>query len=240
MDEPLNPRFAEPPQDVAAEQKSPERRHLAPAVWAAGALASLVCCLAGLWGLAALLQARSRAAHPAPTPAATTQPAGATATLPRFATATAHPPLELRPMRPQPGYTPPDFTLTSVGGQVYTLSDYYGRPLLINVFTSWCGPCRAEMPAIQAAYEQHHPRGLAVLAVNATRDDYRSEVIDFAREFGLTFPVLLDESGDVARAYRVTSYPTSLFVSVDAVIAEVVYGSMSAAALERHLDGILP
>ncbi|NPV55303.1 MAG: TlpA family protein disulfide reductase [Anaerolineae bacterium] len=236
MNEPSNT----PAPDLFANPNVQPKPRNTAAILTAGGLGLLACCLVGLLVSAVVLQQRNRAANQPPIAAPATLPPGITATLPAFATPTAPPPPELRQMRPEPGYTPPDFTLASVGGYTHTLSEHFGKPILINFFTSWCGPCREEMPAIQSLFEQHQPDGLVVLAVNVTRDDYRSDVIDFAQDLGLTFPVLLDESGDAARAYHINSYPTSYFVGTDAVINEVVYGSMDAGTLQSHLDGILP
>ena len=100
---------------------------------------------------------------------------------------------------PVAGHPAPDFTLKDIEGQTVNLSDFRGQPVIINFWATWCGPCRVEMPHLQAAYEAHQADGLVVLGVNLTERDSPQMVPGFLEEFGLTFPVVLDESGSVAK-----------------------------------------
>ena len=98
---------------------------------------------------------------------------------------------------PRQGFAAPDFTLDLLGGGEVTLSDLRGAPVMLNLWASWCPPCRAEMPAIQAVYQEYGEEGLVVLAVNATNQDSESAAAAFVRDHGLTFPVPLDRDGSV-------------------------------------------
>lgn len=134
---------------------------------------------------------------------------------------------------PQAGFISPDFTLTTLDGETVTLSGLRGRVVLLNIWASWCPPCRAEMPAMQRVWEEYQARGLVVLAVNSTIQDTPADAQTFVSENGLTFPVLLDTGGEVTRLYRVSSLPTSFFIGADGTIREVVIGGPMAEALLR-------
>ena len=134
---------------------------------------------------------------------------------------------------PQAGFLAPDFTLQDAGGQMVRLSDLRGRPVLVNLWASWCPPCKAEMPAMQAVYEDYAGRGLEILAVNTTFQDDAAGALQFAGGLGLTFPILFDLDGSVARQYQVRSMPTSFFIDPDGNVRRVVIGGPMAEALLR-------
>ncbi len=141
---------------------------------------------------------------------------------------------------PQKGFLAPDFSLADPKGNRYSLASLRGKPVLINMWATWCPPCRAEMPTIEQYYREYGRQGLMVLAVNATNQDYPLDVVPFTQEYGLTFPVLLDETGDVGRQYQVRSLPSSFFINRDGSVAEVVIGGpMSGALLRTYLQEIL-
>lgn len=138
---------------------------------------------------------------------------------------------------PRQGFPAPDFSLSTPDGETITLSSLRGRPLLINLWASWCPPCRAEMPAMQQVYEKYKDEGFLVLAINATYQDSPSQAVAFAADYGLTYPILLDVSGEVSERYRLRSLPTTFFVDPDGIIREVVVGGpMSAALLEIRVE----
>lgn len=134
---------------------------------------------------------------------------------------------------PQKGFLAPDFTLITAENHQFTLSDLKGKPVLINLWASWCVPCRTEMPAIQKVYEDYKNEGFIVLAVNTTNQDSRTAAINFADEHGLTFPILFDVDGRVSKSYRLRALPSSFFVDNQGVIQEVIIGGPMAEALLR-------
>ena len=134
---------------------------------------------------------------------------------------------------PQAGFLAPGFTLQTLTGEQLSLSDFRGRPVLINLWASWCGPCRAEMPAIQRVYDRYRQDGFTVLAVNMTAQDSEAAAAAFAAEYGLNFPILLDREGEVARLYENRALPSSFFVDEKGIIQEVVLGGPMAEALLR-------
>ena len=134
---------------------------------------------------------------------------------------------------PQVGFLAPDFSLPSTDGQSIRLSDLRGQAVLVNLWATWCPPCRAEMPAIEKIYNEYKDDGLVVLAVNMTYQDDASEILPFVQEHGLTFPILLDESAVVGRAYQLRSLPSSFFITREGIINEVIIGGPMAEALLR-------
>lgn len=134
---------------------------------------------------------------------------------------------------PQQGFLAPDFELKTTEGETIKLSDLRGKAVLINLWATWCPPCRAEMPIIENVYNEYKGQGFVVLAVNMTYQDTFSNIAPFIDEYGLTFPILLDETGDVGTAYQLRSLPSSFFIDREGVISEVVIGGPMAEALLR-------
>ncbi len=134
---------------------------------------------------------------------------------------------------PVVGALAPDFTLANLEGENISLSDFNGQPVLINLWATWCGPCRIEMPTIQSRFEEYRDEGFIVLAVNF--DEQRTDVQAFRDEFGLTFQMILDPGAEVQKLYRTRSYPSSFFVDRNGVIQVQHIGVMT----EGNLDGNL-
>jgi cytochrome c biogenesis protein CcmG, thiol:disulfide interchange protein DsbE len=141
---------------------------------------------------------------------------------------------------PLSGQPAPDFTLKTLDDSTITLSKLQGQPVLINFWASWCTPCRAEMPEIVRAYETHKADGLIVLAINMTFQDSLPEAQAFAKEFHMPFPVLLDDTGAVARdAYRVPVLPMSFFIDRKGVIVHRQIGAMNGKQIDTFVGEIL-
>ena len=141
---------------------------------------------------------------------------------------------------PQQGFLAPDFELKTTAGETVKLSDLRGQAVLVNLWATWCPPCRAEMESIEKVYQEYKDRGFAVLAVNMTYQDDPLAIMPFVNKQKLTFPILLDETGDMANAYQLRSLPSSYFIRPDGVINEVVIGGpMSEALLRTRIEDIL-
>lgn len=141
---------------------------------------------------------------------------------------------------PQSGFAAPDFTLKTPSGESYTLSELKGQAVLVNLWATWCPPCRAEMPAIQKMYAEYKDQGFIVLAVDMTYQDNPFAVVPFTETHKLTFPILLDETGDVGNAYQIRSLPSSYFINRNGIINEVIIGGpMSEALLRTRIEEIL-
>ncbi|GAB4579698.1 MAG: TlpA disulfide reductase family protein [Anaerolineales bacterium] len=141
---------------------------------------------------------------------------------------------------PRAGFAAPDFTLPTPDGETITLSELRGRPVIVNLWASWCGPCRAEMPALQRIYETYQDTGLVILAVNATQQDSEAAALAFVAEHGLTFPILLDVDGEASHLYELRALPSTYFIRPDGTIEEVVLGGpMAEALLSTRVERLL-
>lgn len=144
------------------------------------------------------------------------------------------------PPSPREGFSAPDFTLEQVGGGSVTLADLRGQVVLINLWATWCPPCRAEMPAIEQVYRDLRDQGFVVLAVNTTFQDREADAAAFVAQYGLTFPVLLDRDGAVSNRYQLRGLPTSFFVDRQGVIRSVVVGGpMSETLIRSKVEDLL-
>ncbi len=141
---------------------------------------------------------------------------------------------------PKEGFTAPDFTLSLLDGGEIALSELRGQVVLVNFWTSWCPPCRQEMPAIESVYRSYKDIGLVVIGLNLTAQDSKQEAAAFAQEVGVTFPIALDLDNSVGNLYRVTALPTSFFVDRKGVIRSVIVGGpMSEAVIQSKVEELL-
>jgi peroxiredoxin len=135
----------------------------------------------------------------------------------------------------------PDFAVPDMAGQAVRLSAFRGQVVLLNVWTTWCPPCREEMPSMERLYQRLRDRGFALLAVS--EDEGGAAVVEpFVRQLGLTFPVLVDPEQRVGSLFGVWGYPESFLIDRDGRIVERIIGPRDwatagqVAAVERLLD----
>jgi thiol-disulfide isomerase/thioredoxin len=140
--------------------------------------------------------------------------------------------LALTRPRVEEGFAP-DFSARTLGGGQVSLSDYKGQVVMLNFWATWCPPCRAEMPHMQEAYERYSAQGFSVLAINNAEAE--ANVAAFAEQYGLDFPVVLD-GGTLQRMFRISGYPTSIFLRRDGSIYATHNGGLSAAQLESYIQ----
>lgn len=144
------------------------------------------------------------------------------------------------PPNPREGFTAPDFTLDLLGGGEVTLSELQGRPVVLNVWTTWCGPCRDEMPAIERVYRSYKELGLIVVGLNLTSQDSEQAVSAFVQELDLTFPIALDRDGSVGYRYQLLGLPTTFFIDSQGVIQSVIVGGpMSETLIQSRVEALL-
>jgi peroxiredoxin len=135
------------------------------------------------------------------------------------------------------GREAPDFTLTSAGGKEYRLSAFRGKPVVLNFFTTWCGPCRDEMPAMQSLFKIYSREGLILLAVDL--GDSRTDVKTYASSLGLGFPLLMDPESQVGNLYGVNSFPRTFFIDSKGVIRKISIGSMPESEISAGMVDLI-
>lgn len=134
---------------------------------------------------------------------------------------------------PKTGFLAPSFTAEGMDGNTYQVGGSRDKVLLLNVWASWCGPCKLEAPDLTSIAAKYADQ-LDVYALNATNDDDRDEAIAFAEQYGYIFPVLWDDDvHSIVQLYRVVGYPTSFIIDKNGVIQEVIQGIRSRDELER-------
>ena len=140
---------------------------------------------------------------------------------------------------PEIGKLAPDFELSNLDGQVVSLSDFRGKPVFLNFWATWCGPCRFEMPFIQEMYEGLSSEELVILAVNVREDP--AKVREFVETFGFTFPVLLATSAEVPLAYNIRGIPATFFIDENGIIQDIKIGAFSSEVeIASRLKNIMP
>ena len=133
----------------------------------------------------------------------------------------------------------PNFTLKDVAsGNQVSLSDFRGRPVVLVFWATWCGYCEREMSALKSVYKEHQDAGLAILAINA--GDSASDVRSYRKSHGLTFNVLLDPKRSTLGLYKVSAFPTNVFIDRSGRAIYSVVGMMDTAGLNSKLQTILP
>lgn len=138
------------------------------------------------------------------------------------------------------GKRAPDFELVDLNGKTVKLSDYLGKPVLLNFWATWCPPCKDEMPHMEKLYKKYEKDGFAILAVNVTTSEKDpTHVGQFVDEYKLTFPIPLDEKGAVFHDYAIIGYPTSFFIDSEGVIRRKVMGPVKEDELEKEILKLL-
>jgi peroxiredoxin len=141
------------------------------------------------------------------------------------------------PPAPAIGHPAPDFKLTAVNGEAFSLAELRGMPVVLNFWATWCPPCREELPELQAASERLTGQ-VAIVGVNQAEDPER--VRGFVSDLGLTFEMPLDERAVVSQEYRVRSLPTTFFIDRSGVIRRMQIGPVTEATLAQFLQDIYP
>ncbi|QPC83116.1 TlpA family protein disulfide reductase [Phototrophicus methaneseepsis] len=138
------------------------------------------------------------------------------------------------------GQPAPDFTIRTLAGDAVSLSDFSGQPVLINFWTTWCGPCRIEMPELVRIYNARRGEGFVILAVDLTHQDSIEDVEAFVEEFEMNFPVLLDETGTASdELYHLFGLPMSVFVNREGIITRIHIGIMTAGQVDEFVNELM-
>ncbi len=125
--------------------------------------------------------------------------------------------------RVSPPVEAPDFTLKNLEGSEVSLKDFEGKVVFLNFWATWCGPCREEMPSMERLWQRFKEEDFVILAVDLRES--RGEVVSFMKEYGLTFPVLLDSKGEVGSMFGVRAIPTTYLLDSE---GKIVGGAIGA------------
>ena len=131
----------------------------------------------------------------------------------------------------------PALSLPNTSGEMETLEEYRGQVVLVNNWSIWCPPCKAEMPTLQAYYEAHALQGLTVIGIEA--GEPADEVTQFANSLGLTFPVWVDTETASLTAFRNSGLPNSYVIDRSGTVRLAWIGEISRPMLEKHVTPLL-
>jgi thiol-disulfide isomerase/thioredoxin len=138
---------------------------------------------------------------------------------------------------PKPGFMAPAFKLTGMNGKTYEAGGKREKPLMLNFWASWCGPCELEAPDLKSVYEKYG-NDFDLYGINTTDKDNLDEVKKFVKQYKLPFPILLDTDGKVADQFRFNLIPTSFLIDRNGVVVEVIH-VLAPKELERKIKNLI-
>jgi thiol-disulfide isomerase/thioredoxin len=135
----------------------------------------------------------------------------------------------------------PDFIVKDTNGNNVSLSDFNGKPVVLNFWASWCPPCKSEMPDYEKMYKQYSAKGVVFMMVNLTDGDRETTATarQFLKDNHYTFTAYFDVKYDASNAYDISSIPDSIFIDKDGNIINVYQGMIDAATMKKNIEAIL-
>ena len=137
----------------------------------------------------------------------------------------------------EPDYSAPDFTVLDWEGNEVKLSDFVGKPVILNFWASWCGPCKSEMPDFEEAY-QKYGGDIYFVMVNCTAGDSMEDAKAFIGDGGYTFPVYFDTTNEASYVYGASAIPMTFFIDEFGDLVTYARGALSADLLQKGIDMI--
>ncbi len=135
-------------------------------------------------------------------------------------------------------YAAPELSLKDVQGTSSSLADLRGQVVLVNLWATWCPPCKEEMPTLQAYYEKHKDQNFVIVAIND--GDPQQDVVKFVQDYRLTFPVWLDPTYDATdRAFNTSNLPSSFVIDREGVVRLRWVGGITATSLETYVTPLI-
>ena len=140
---------------------------------------------------------------------------------------------------PKVGHLAPPFELVDPSGEMISLEDFKGKAVIVNFWATWCPPCKAEMPDLQAFYDENKEKGIVVIGVDQAEN--AKTVNKFLQEFEtvITYPIVLDTRKKVSRDYRIFGLPSTFFIDREGVVQAVWPGFLNTEVLEEKAVKIL-
>lgn len=138
----------------------------------------------------------------------------------------------------QKGQYAPNFTLETLDGKQVSLDDYRGKKVMVNFWATWCPPCKAEMPHMQNYYKNFAKEdNVEILAVNMTyQDGTKRQIEKFTNGFNVQFPVLLAESKELTKVYKIMAIPTTFMIDSEGKVQYQIKGPLDLEALQSYAD----
>lgn len=150
----------------------------------------------------------------------------------------ASPRPELQAVPVQVDFPAPELTLADLAGNPSSLEEYRGQVVLVNLWATWCPPCREEMPALETFFRRHVDEGFVIVAINDGDPD--AEVIQFVEDYGLTFPVWLDPTYTATeQSFKTLNLPSSFVIDRQGQIVLRWVGGVSLNTLEKYVTPII-
>jgi cytochrome c biogenesis protein CcmG/thiol:disulfide interchange protein DsbE len=134
-------------------------------------------------------------------------------------------------------YAAPELTLQDLDGNPVTLADFQGQVVLVNNWATWCPPCQSEMPALETYFEEHSRDGLVIVAIES--GESLEQVTSFARQYGLTFTILLDPHATALEAFRNWNLPSTYIIDRDGTVVMSWTGEVDRTTLETYVTPLL-
>lgn len=135
-------------------------------------------------------------------------------------------------------FASPELTLTDIDGVTHSLADYRGQVVLVNLWATWCPPCKAEMPTLQTFHDKYLDKGFTVIAIND--GDPTPDVLQFVDDYELTFPVWLDPTYTATEdAFKTMNLPSSYIIDREGTVRLSWVGEISNKMLEKYVTPII-
>jgi cytochrome c biogenesis protein CcmG/thiol:disulfide interchange protein DsbE len=134
-------------------------------------------------------------------------------------------------------YVAPELNLSSLDGKNVSLQDYRGQVTLVNNWATWCPPCQAEMPDLEAFYQAYHQDGFTVVAIES--GESKAEVAEFVRHYQLTFPVWLDPNMQALTAFHFSGLPSTYVIDRQGHVRLAWAGAITYAMMEKYISPLL-
>ncbi len=135
-------------------------------------------------------------------------------------------------------FSAPDLALTDTHGAPTSLADYRGQVVLVNLWATWCPPCKEEMPALESFYNKHKKDGFAIVAIND--GDPEADVLQFVNDYGLTFPIWLDPTYIATeQAFKTLSLPSSFVIDRNGTVVLSWVGGINSKSLEKYVAPVI-
>jgi len=134
---------------------------------------------------------------------------------------------------PYIGFFAPDFTLDDLNGVSFKLSDFEGKPVILFFWASWCSVCKSIIPDLQSTYLKYSRNDVEIISVNMTYQDQLPTVQSYVSGQKLTFPVLIDSTGEVASSFNIHALPTAYIINPEGIIQSIIIGNGLTSAYIR-------